>query len=90
MFKLAFARIYYFPSSYSVSLRLRHSYVHCLARVHLQSFPDRGLTTARGINDAARTQLAQVFTLLEHDASRLSFTHSDMRLSGVHRRHGRG
>jgi len=57
--------------------------------VFLVSLLDRGLATSRGINYAAQTQAAQVLILLEHDASWLLFSHSDMSLSGIRRRHSR-
>lgn len=91
-FSFSLSRVYFNSLSHTCTisplpapLRLRHSYIHCLSHVHFQT-----VATGRGINNAARTQVAQVFTLLEHDTSRLSFSHSDMRLCGAHCYHSRG
>lgn len=91
-FSYSLSRVYFNSLSHTCTisplpapLRLRHSYIHCLSCVHFQI-----VATGRGINNAARTQIAQVFILLEHDTSRLSFSHSDMRLCGIHCYHSRG
>jgi hypothetical protein len=77
-------------SSPSTLLRLHRSRVYCLSSVHSRSLPDEPVS-ARSINEsAARTRVAKVFTVLDHGTSWLSFTLSDMRLSGVAGRHSRG